>query len=132
MTILFHPCGGIPPPFFPHLTAALISLSLPASLCHASARGSDAVKELYKNVVAVTLEQAWEAGHRADLPGTEVTDVAIIHAVVSPRPKARYLVGQDAKLLSALHSVLPDRVFDAFVQWFIYKDGWRLQYFSWQ
>jgi len=39
-----------------------------------------------------------------------------IHALTATRPKARYLVGPDAKLMGHVVTRLPDRARDAFVR----------------
>jgi NAD(P)-dependent dehydrogenase (short-subunit alcohol dehydrogenase family) len=47
----------------------------------------------------------------------EAVAKAIEHALTSPRPKTRYLVGIDAKLQAALATWVPDRVTDGLVAW---------------
>jgi hypothetical protein len=39
----------------------------------------------------------------------------IMHALESPRPRARYLVGRDATVVGVTTRLLPDRVRDALV-----------------
>jgi NAD(P)-dependent dehydrogenase (short-subunit alcohol dehydrogenase family) len=46
------------------------------------------------------------------LPPAAVAGV-IEHAVESPRPRARYVVTRDAKMVALLHWLLPDHAFDA-------------------
>lgn len=57
---------------------------------------------------------ATEAAVRHELHGSDPSVVAdvICHAIRSPRPHARYLVGADAHLLAAA-ALLPTRVQDA-------------------
>lgn len=43
---------------------------------------------------------------------------AVVRALSVPQPRARYLVGTDARLLVAARWVLPDVVLDAIVTWF--------------
>lgn len=50
------------------------------------------------------------AGRRGIAP-EQVAEV-IAHAVRSPQPKTRYLVGQDARLCALAMWLLPDRVMD--------------------
>ena len=42
---------------------------------------------------------------------------AIEHALASPRPKTRYIVGVDARLQAALATWMPDRVTDGLIAW---------------
>jgi len=44
---------------------------------------------------------------------------AIEHALTSPRPKTRYLVGFDAKIRALLSAMLPDRLQDRLLTWAI-------------
>jgi len=53
-------------------------------------------------------------GREKGVPAAKVAD-AVEHALMAKRPKARYLVGPDAKLIGHVVSRLPDRVRDAFV-----------------
>jgi NAD(P)-dependent dehydrogenase (short-subunit alcohol dehydrogenase family) len=41
---------------------------------------------------------------------------AVEHALLSSRPRTRYLVGRDAHLMAVMRSVLPDRALDAMVR----------------
>lgn len=43
------------------------------------------------------------------------TGNAIVHAVTSPRPRTRYMLGRDAKLRWAIAKRVPDRWFDALI-----------------
>jgi len=45
------------------------------------------------------------------VPAERVAKV-IDHALTSARPRTRYLVGPDARIMAALHWILPDRAFD--------------------
>jgi NAD(P)-dependent dehydrogenase (short-subunit alcohol dehydrogenase family) len=49
------------------------------------------------------------------LPPDAVADV-ILHALTASRPKARYVVGTEAKVTAALRTYLPKRVFDRLVE----------------
>lgn len=55
-------------------------------------------------------------------PAERVAKV-VEHALSARRPRTRYLVGTDAKLLAFLHWLLPDRVFDALLARFMRSAG---------
>ena len=40
---------------------------------------------------------------------------AVTHALLSKRPKTRYLVGTDARIQAALAAVVPDRITDRLI-----------------
>ena len=42
----------------------------------------------------------------------EAVAKVVEHALIAPRPRTRYLVGRDAKLMAFFHWLLPDRAFD--------------------
>jgi NAD(P)-dependent dehydrogenase (short-subunit alcohol dehydrogenase family) len=54
-------------------------------------------------------------GREKGVPASDVAD-AIEHALTAKRPKARYVVGPDAKLVAHVVTRLPDRVRDTFVR----------------
>ena len=54
-------------------------------------------------------------GREKGVPASKVAD-AVEHALTARRPKARYLVGPDAKLIGHVVTRLPDRARDAFVE----------------
>lgn len=54
------------------------------------------------------------ASARRGTPPEAVAD-AVVHALTSPRPRTRYLVGRDARLRLALQQCLPDRVRDRLI-----------------
>lgn len=62
------------------------------------------------------IEAARRTGERAGRRGIPPAQVAeaIAHAVRSPRPKARYLVGRDARVRALAMRLLPGRVIDRF------------------
>lgn len=64
--------------------------------------------------VATVLRNAIEEGEANSIPPERVAD-AVLHALRARRPKTRYRVGRDARIMITLRSVLPDRVFDAAV-----------------
>jgi len=53
-----------------------------------------------------------EGMKRAAVPAKRVAKV-VEHALTARRPRTRYLVGTDAKLMAFFHWLLPDRAFDA-------------------
>jgi NAD(P)-dependent dehydrogenase (short-subunit alcohol dehydrogenase family) len=92
----------------------------------ARATGSSAVKDIYKKTVLMLAElgNAASTGKLA-LPGPEITDEAIVHAITSAKPHTRYLVTPDSILYYYLNNLLPDRVFDSFMHWFYYGQGYK-------
>jgi NAD(P)-dependent dehydrogenase (short-subunit alcohol dehydrogenase family) len=68
---------------------------------------------VYGRVISAVRGQAREATERA-IPPSEVAE-AIAHALTSPKPKTRYVVGADAKQRVRVAGLLPDRAFDALV-----------------
>jgi len=61
------------------------------------------------------LRKALEMQTRNAVPAQKVAD-AVRHALFDPRPRSRYLVGRDARALSATARLLPDRVREALVR----------------
>lgn len=49
------------------------------------------------------------------VPAQKVAD-AVEHALLSNRPKTRYLVGRDARMMSVVSSLLPDRAMDSVIR----------------
>jgi len=70
--------------------------------------------QLYGDQVAA-IRQGLERQERAGIDPFRVAKV-VEHALVSSRPRARYLVGPDAKVGGVLARVLPDRVRDALMR----------------
>jgi NAD(P)-dependent dehydrogenase (short-subunit alcohol dehydrogenase family) len=56
-----------------------------------------------------------DEGRAKGVPASKVAD-AVEHALTASRPKARYLVGPDAKLAGHLVTRLPDRLRDSFAR----------------
>ena len=48
-----------------------------------------------------------------------------MHAITSAKPHTRYLVTPDSILYYYLNNLLPDRVFDSFMHWFYYGQGYK-------
>ncbi len=67
----------------------------------------------YGDLVAAMLEQAAGAGESGIEP-SEVAQV-IADAVEAGKPRTRYLVGRDAKVMARLAGVLPDRAVDRLI-----------------
>jgi NAD(P)-dependent dehydrogenase (short-subunit alcohol dehydrogenase family) len=65
---------------------------------------------LYAPAVAAVKKAVEDATRRAIPPDAVVR--AVVHALTSPRPKTRYLVGWDAKIRAWMVKLLPDRVAD--------------------
>jgi NAD(P)-dependent dehydrogenase (short-subunit alcohol dehydrogenase family) len=70
-------------------------------------------RELYGGVVDSLGATMAEFEKRA-IPAERVAK-AVTHALLSKRPKTRYLVGNDARLQAALATVVPDRITDRLV-----------------
>lgn len=64
------------------------------------------------------LKKAKEAGS----PPEHVAE-KVLHALTSPRPRTRYVVGIDASVQIVMRRLLPDRAFDGIVL-FLMKRGW--------
>ena len=67
-------------------------------------------KLLYEKAARQVREAVQEAAQRA-IPVDAVVQ-AVLHALTSPRPKTRYLVGTDAKLRAFMAKWVPDRMQD--------------------
>jgi len=70
--------------------------------------------ELYGGRIETLRERAQQMG-QSGAPAEEVAK-AVYHALVSRRPRTRYLVGRDAKLTAKLAWLLPDRVIDGIMR----------------
>ncbi|MDP3936793.1 MAG: SDR family NAD(P)-dependent oxidoreductase [Deltaproteobacteria bacterium] len=67
------------------------------------------------------LAEAAEKMSKIALPPERVAEV-VAHALTSPKPKTRYLVGKEAKIQKTLSSLLGDRLFDGFMARFLGMD----------
>jgi len=74
-----------------------------------------AAHERYGAVVSALRSRAAKLGREGE-PPEQVADV-IVDALTTPRPRARYVVGREARVQAVLSRVLPDRAFDAMVAW---------------
>jgi NAD(P)-dependent dehydrogenase (short-subunit alcohol dehydrogenase family) len=72
-----------------------------------------ALRERYAALETAMLEQA-AAMARGGIPPEAAASV-IVGAIEARRPRARYLVGRDAKVTARMARILPDRVLDALV-----------------
>jgi NAD(P)-dependent dehydrogenase (short-subunit alcohol dehydrogenase family) len=61
------------------------------------------------------MRRSFEEGVEDGIP-PEAVAKAVAHAIRSPRPKTRYMVGRDARLSAVLRRLLPDRWLDALVR----------------
>jgi NAD(P)-dependent dehydrogenase (short-subunit alcohol dehydrogenase family) len=76
---------------------------------------SQEMREQYAGLVAGVTDAVDAAARRA-IPCDAVI-AAVMHALVSPRPKTRYLVGWDAKIRAWMVKLLPDRLADRLLMW---------------
>ena len=63
----------------------------------------------------VKLRKTLEMQTRNAIPAQKVAD-SVRHALLDPRPRPRYLVGKDARAMSAMARLLPDRARNAVVR----------------
>jgi hypothetical protein len=68
---------------------------------------------LYANSITA-LRQTLDKQAVAGIPPDEVAK-RVEHALTAPRPKTRYLVGNDARMQAVLGRVVPDRTRDGLV-----------------
>jgi NAD(P)-dependent dehydrogenase (short-subunit alcohol dehydrogenase family) len=85
------------------------------------ASASEDAKALYGEAVDRIREAVAQAAQRAIAPEAVVR--AVYHALTSPRPRTRYLVGSDAKLRAWMVKWLPDRVQDRLLAWALKYPG---------
>jgi NAD(P)-dependent dehydrogenase (short-subunit alcohol dehydrogenase family) len=78
---------------------------------------SDGARRLYGEQITSVRSSIQEVEKRA-IPATAVAE-AVVHALSAKRPKARYLVGIDARIRAAMAAWLPDRVQDRVLRWFL-------------
>ena len=69
-------------------------------------------RERYAAITRAIREQVTQIATKTGMDPSVVAD-AIVHAVTSPRPRTRYLLGRDAKVRWAIAKRVPDRWFDA-------------------
>jgi NAD(P)-dependent dehydrogenase (short-subunit alcohol dehydrogenase family) len=83
--------------------------------------GDGRLEELYGEAMAAIRRAAAETGRRGISPDA-VADV-VNHALTSPAPRTRYLVGRDAKMRAFLGGFVPDRFRDRLLTRFIKLPG---------
>jgi len=71
-------------------------------------------RRLYGNLIAAIRKQTTKIATETGIEPRVVAE-AIGHALTARRPRARYLVGRDAKLRAPAAAVLPDRLMDRIV-----------------
>jgi NAD(P)-dependent dehydrogenase (short-subunit alcohol dehydrogenase family) len=81
-----------------------------------AATAADMVQK-YAEVAARIREAVAEAEQRAISPDAVVK--AVRHALTAPRPRTRYLVGNDATIRALMQKLLPDRLHDRLLTWFL-------------
>jgi NAD(P)-dependent dehydrogenase (short-subunit alcohol dehydrogenase family) len=74
----------------------------------------EAGRERYAGITRAIRKQVELIATKSGMEPSVVAD-AIVHAVTSPRPRTRYLLGRDARLRWAIAKRVPDRWFDALV-----------------
>jgi len=101
---------------------ATASRGVPKSQAHAAANeddchdGDDDPYAAFNEAVGVASERAYERGPLARLGGPpEAVARTIAAALDARRPRSRYTVTASAKAMLALHALLPDRAWDAFM-----------------
>ena len=74
----------------------------------------DDVRARYADLVAAVRARS-ETAMRTGMPAEKVAEV-VLRALTAERPRTRYQVGREAKVLAQVCRVLPDRVMDAVVR----------------
>ena len=70
-----------------------------------------------RKLYGARIDRLRKAAAKSDKRGIAPEEVAeaVVHALTSPKPRTRYLVGTDAKVQAKLRAVLPDRAFERLV-----------------
>lgn len=74
-------------------------------------------RALYEEALAADVNMVERLKGSGTAP--EAVAKAVLHALTSPKPKTRYLVGNDARALSILLKLVPDRIRDALITRFM-------------
>ena len=86
-------------------------------ITHAPGDGGSSPYAKFNRRLAAATKGVYEEGPAARLGGPpEAVAKVIERAITARRPKARYLVTPSARLLKTQRSVMPDRVWDAFLR----------------
>jgi len=81
------------------------------------ARDNSPITIGYAELIMRIKETVEKAAERAIPPDAVVQ--AVVHALTSPRPRTRYLVGTDAKIRAWMVKRLPDRLNDRLLTWIL-------------
>lgn len=81
------------------------------------ARDNSPITVGYAELIMRIKESVEKAAERAIPPDAVVQ--AVVHALTSPRPRTRYLVGTDAKIRAWMVKWLPDRLNDRLLTWIL-------------
>ena len=81
------------------------------------ARDNSPITIGYAELIMRIKETVEKAAERAIPPDAVVQ--AVVHALTSPRPRTRYLVGTDAKIRAWMVKWLPDRLNDRLLTWIL-------------
>lgn len=81
------------------------------------ARDNSPITVGYAELIMRIKETVEKAAERAIPPDAVVQ--AVVHALTSPRPRTRYLVGTDAKIRAWMVKWLPDRLNDRLLTWIL-------------
>lgn len=81
------------------------------------ARDNSSITVGYAELIMRIKETVEKAAERAIPPDAVVQ--AVVHALTSPRPRTRYLVGTDAKIRAWMVKWLPDRLNDRLLTWIL-------------
>jgi len=81
------------------------------------ARDNSPITVGYAELIMRIKETVEKAAERAIPPDAVVQ--AVVHALTSPRPRTRYLVGTDAKIRAWMVKRLPDRLNDRLLTWIL-------------
>ena len=82
-----------------------------------------AVAERYREELRSHVEFCEFVGTSWEIPGTELTDHAILHAITSRYPQTRYVLGGGA-VAWVLNMLLPDKISDSLMH-FVFASEWE-------
>jgi NAD(P)-dependent dehydrogenase (short-subunit alcohol dehydrogenase family) len=76
--------------------------------------GADSPYRVFKQNLAQTTQEMLRFGRAGVLTAQDVAEV-IVEAATAEKPDTRYRIGAPSKLMSVLHGLMPDRIWDAAV-----------------